>query len=245
MVSYKKLVHKTMPPEKEESAKKCIVGHYILRPVSNIITIPLLETSIEPTTVTIISGFFILASMFAFVMFPSKIRFIAGWLFLLVWNILDGVDGNIARYKDKCSERGEMWESFTGWLAIIVFYTGMGMTAFFQEKSILPALESINGYYYILMGNIAGISWILPRLVMHKKSNILDRNAAENLNRKNYGAIELFVFNVTSINGLAAVVFLVAYLLKLCDLCMIGYFLLSVIAGGICLYKLLNKQSFV
>lgn len=43
MIKYKDLVKKTMPIEKKKKASKCIVGHYLVRPISNIISIPLIE----------------------------------------------------------------------------------------------------------------------------------------------------------------------------------------------------------
>lgn len=52
MIKYKDLVKKTMPIEKKKKASKCIVGHYLVRPISNIISIPLIEKKVNPTTVT-------------------------------------------------------------------------------------------------------------------------------------------------------------------------------------------------
>lgn len=226
MISYKQLTAKTMPPEKRRLASRCVVGHYLVRPISNIMSIPLIEKKVNPTTVTKLSLFFAFIPIIAFI-YGGDYGFWIGWLSILIWNILDGVDGNIARYNNQCSKEGELWDAFVGWVAILTFYIGMGFTAYYQEPKF-ELLSRIPSFIYIFMGDIAALAWIFPRLIMHKKMTISGKNSVASIqDRGSYGFGKLIVFNLTSINGLASVLFLIFYLLGLVDFCMCFYFLLT------------------
>ena len=238
MITLKELRKKTMPPEKRASASRCIVGHYLVRPISDIISIPLIEKGVSATKVTIFSGLFPIISLFSFIFLKDSRGFWIGWIGLLIWNILDGVDGNIARYTGTCSKTGEMWDVTVGWFAIIPFYLGMGMVAFYSS-GVLSI--SIDKYFYILMGAIATIADIFPRLLMQKKNVLMGADSVKEIKqRTNYGFLKLTYFNITSINGLAAVIFALSYIFGLMDLCVIFYFFINTSMAIGVIYKLLK-----
>ncbi len=238
MISYKELRAKTMPPEKEKSASRDFIAHYLLRPISDIMSIPLIKAKVSATSVTIFSGIFPLVALFSFVFFKGALSFWTGWFCIFIWNLLDGVDGNIARYTNSCSKRGELWDATVGWMAMIAFYVGMGMTAYYDSGYFV---KEIPVFYYILMGAFSAMSCIFPRLVMHKKYGLSGAESVKEVKeRSDYGFLKLLVFNITSINGGAAVLFLVAYLLNIVGLCTICYFVLNLLITVVSLEKLLK-----
>lgn len=242
MIKYSELVKKTMPPEKRKKASRCIVGHYCVRPICNIVSIPFIEKDVDPTSVTIFSGVFPILALLSFIFLKGTVGFVLGWLSLFIWNVLDGVDGNIARYNDKCSLKGELWDATVGWVAVISFYMGMGFVAFYHPGYQMIFYKLPN-YTYIVMGSLSAIMWILPRLVMQKKNVLMGEKAVASIKqREDYNFIKLFLFNITSINGAAAVIFLLAYCLELNGICTIGYFLLSMAVGLGSLFTLLFKD---
>ena len=162
MVSYKELVQKAMPPEKRASASRCIISHYLFRPISNIITIPLLELGISATSVTKFSAIFPFLGLICFALWPTAAGFWCGWLAIFIWNILDGVDGNIARFTDTCSQLGELWDAAVGWFAIAVFYGGMGFAAYYHPGIIGERIMLPNSAYLVL-GWMTAMFWIFPR----------------------------------------------------------------------------------
>lgn len=242
MIAYKDLVVKTMPPEKKRTASRCVVGHYLVRPISNIISIPLIEMNINPTSVTIISLLPVLMAFGFFVTSRTTKGFVIGWFLIFLWNILDGVDGNIARYCEKSSIHGEIWDATVGWIAVIVFYEGMGFSAYKFGIYIQ------NTAFYLCIGGLTAILSIFPRLIMHKKASIVGSESTKELkNLKPEGAIslkdivKLILFNLISINGVAAIFFLVCLLTDTIELCMWGYFVLNLIVTLGSLYTLLKK----
>ena len=229
-----------MPESKRKSANKDILGFYLLRPIENLLCIPLIEAGVPATNITIFSFFVAVFAFFAF-LFPGAAGFWTGWILLLIWNICDGLDGNIARYTDTCSPCGDLWDATAGWVAIISFYFGMGMEAYFKPGYELIGLPS---YYYIIMGCMTGMFWIFPRTVMHKKATTQGIDSIKDVKgRSDYGILKLIAFNFTSITGLGSLLFLLSYLLNMSALCMIFYFLLSAVVCMGSLYSLLRKEK--
>lgn len=239
MISYQELVSKTMPKNKKASASKDVLGFYLLRPIENVLSIPFIEKGVVATNVTIFSFFVALFAIPAFLI-PGKLGFWIGWWLIFIWNLCDGIDGNIARYTDTCSARGDLWDATAGWVATISFYFGMGMAAYFN-----PGIDlKIPTYFYIIMGCFSSMFWIFPRTVMHKKAGIMGKDSVGDIKgRSGYGLIKTLMFNFTSINGFGALLFLLSYLFNLNSICMLLYFCVSGVACAGSLYSLLRKES--
>ena len=243
MSKYSEFVDKSLPKEKKAKVSRCIVGYYFVRPVCNIVSMPLVKTDISPTTITKISCVFALIGYLAFTLVPENIGFWVGWLCIYIWNVLDGVDGIIARYNNKCSKIGELWDAAVGWIAVIVFYAGMGHIAY-SEPGFLFQNTQINNVIFLILGYLASICFIFPRLILQKKNVLLGDEAVKNVKaRENYGTGKLKVFNLTSINGLASVLFLLSYLFHILGICTICYFILNfaIMIGS--LYSLLKEHK--
>ena len=240
MITYKQLVEKTMPPEKKRNAKRDIVGFYIYRPIENLISIPFIEAGINPTPVTVASLIPVLISMVVFALAKSFMGFFVGWLLILLWNILDGVDGNIARYCNKTSAKGELWDATVGWIGVIAFYEGLGFSAFRLGNHYVEPV------YYVFFGVMAATLWLFPRLVMHKKAGIVGKEATKELKDLSHEGMtikdiaKLLLFNVISINGAAAVVFLLCLIFGFTAECVLFYFVVNLVVATGSLWSLLK-----
>lgn len=234
----KEIRKKTLPKEKDEQAKIDFVTYYVIRGIADAITLPFIKLKISATAVTKFSLIWVIL-MFVFFMMEGIEYTILGFICFFIWDVLDGVDGNIARYTDTCSVNGGLWDATVGWLATFIFFLAMGIMAY-RENSII-ALEFIPKYYYIILGAMAGFLLLFPRLVMHKKKGMqADEDISELKDRAHYGIIKKIVFNLDSINGLALIIFIIACYFNLTNLCTIGYLILNGgIALGMC-YKLLK-----
>ena len=219
MIKYKDFVAKAMPPEKAKVARRCIIGHYLLRPIDNIISIPLAKLGVEPNTISYISLIPILVSFGVFAMADTVQDFIIGWLLIFIWSILDGVDGNIARYCEKTSVKGALLDAIIGWIAHIAFYSGMGFAAYrFARYLQEPAI-------YLYIGVLIAHFPLLARLVMHKKAGMVGIQVVDDMKTLNQEKMDLIdiakliIFNLASINGVAAVMFLICLLLNEMEIC--------------------------
>ena len=97
MITPKEIEQKTMSPEKRKSAKNDYFAFYIGRPLSYVLTIPFLYTNISPNAVSLISIIPLVIGFLLMCFGTGKEILVVGWLLFFLWNLLDGVDGNIAR----------------------------------------------------------------------------------------------------------------------------------------------------
>ena len=104
----KDLAEKTMTEEKRAQAKNDIFAFYIGRPISYVLTVPFLKMGISPNTVSFLSLFPSIIGFFLIGFGNTMTLKIVGWCMFFLWNLLDGVDGNIARYKEQFSKNGGM-----------------------------------------------------------------------------------------------------------------------------------------
>lgn len=197
-----------MPKEKYIDAKKDIIAFYIGRPVSDFFTYVCLKFKIRATSVSKLSCISTLAALLMFVFVHNKIGAILGYFFVLCWDVMDGIDGTIARYTDTCSQNGELWDAMGGYLVMPITYLGMGIVAFYEESLFCI---NISKYSYLIMGGIAAVCSILPRLLAQKKSNIYGNSSINKIKDKSsWGFVKIFLFNVYSIPGVAGLLFIIA-----------------------------------
>ena len=95
MISFEELHRKTLPEKKKKFVKVDFVSYYLWRPLCDFISILLMPTKITPTGVTIFSFYTSLLSLIVFIILPGKIGALLGYLLIWIWNISDGIDGNI------------------------------------------------------------------------------------------------------------------------------------------------------
>lgn len=230
MITPKKIEQKTMNPDKKASAKNDYFAFYIGRPLSYVLTIPFLYTNISPNTVSIIS---IVPIIIGFILMSvgttKKILFI-GWFCFFIWNLLDGVDGNIARYKKQFSKMGSVYDAMSGYIAMVLSFFGWGVAAAHNPGYIQNFLQ-LPVDLYIILGALSGIFVIFPRFIMHKAITTLgNENAMDSVKDKsNYGFIKLVALNLTSISGFVQVLMLIAIILNMLDLFTLGYFLINLL----------------
>lgn len=223
---FKELRKKTLPKDKKNEVKTDLIAYYIIRPLGDILTYPCLKLKINATTITKISAIFIILMYITVILGNSNFYYMLAVLFLFIWDILDAVDGNIARFTDTCSPKGGLWDASVGWLAMFFFFSAMGIIAF-RENSLID-ITIIPKYIYIILGSFSGFCLIFPRLVMHKKAGLFGNDEIKSdKDRANYGIIKKIVFNLTSINGLAMVLFIISLFTNTCNLCMLLYVILN------------------
>ena len=114
MITPKQIEEATMTSEKRASAKNDYFAFYIGRPLSYVLTVPFLYTNITPNTISLISVIpIIIGFVFTYTAQTKEVLLIA-WSMFFLWNLLDGVDGNVARYKKQFSKMGSVYDAMSG-----------------------------------------------------------------------------------------------------------------------------------
>lgn len=221
-ISIKDLHQRTLPKEKKKAVKIDFVSYYLWRPLCDFISTIIINTNIKATTVTIFSFWMAFLALPVFIFVHGIKGALLGYLLIWIWNIADGIDGNIARYKKTFSKKGDFWDAVAGYMAMVSFYFGAGIVAASEKSLIFPNLWDKK--YYILLGAIAALSTIFPRLVVQKKNVVYGDKSTESLKKKsNYGLLRKLVMNVNSINGLAGLLLLFAIIFHVTNVFIIFY----------------------
>ncbi len=119
----------TKKPSFKETIKSWDTENYLdrifYRPVGYRLALLLKPTGIVPNAVTIVSIFVGIAACLLFLPDDSLIINMVGFLLLVSANILDCVDGQLARMTGIKSELGRILDGFSGDLWFLTFYTVM------------------------------------------------------------------------------------------------------------------------
>lgn len=243
MITAKDIEKETMSPEKRASAKNDYFAFYVGRPLSYVLTIPFLYTRISPNMVSVISIIPLLIGFVLMYIGQSKQMLCLGWLMFFIWNLLDGVDGNIARYKKQFSKLGSVYDAMSGYAAMVLSFFAWGIAAA-HNPGIFQRIMPLPTDIYIIMGGISGVAVIFPRLVMHKVISTSGESKSTDSvkNKSEFGFLKIIALNLTSIAGFVQVLMLLAILIDMLDLFTIGYCFLNCGIMIISLYSVLKEN---
>ena len=228
MISIKELHEKTLPDYKKKFVKMDYVSYYLWRPICDYATIVLLNTKITANFITILSFFSCIISLCFFIFVSNIYGALLGYLFFWIWNICDGIDGNIARYTNTCSKSGDLWDAVAGYAAMFVMYFGAGIYAS-NELSIVQIPE-ISSEFYCIMGALSGMFTLFPRLITQKKESVYGKNSTKFMkDRSTFGIVKIVATNLTSINGLSGLLLLISIIFGFTNLYTIFYFVVMLL----------------
>lgn len=228
MITVKDIEEKTMSPEKRESARNDLFAFYVGRPLSYVLSIPFMYTNITPNTISLMSIVPIIAGFLIACFTRTKGGMILSWCMFFLWNLLDGVDGNVARYKKQFSKMGSVYDAMAGYLAAAFTFFSAGIMAAHSEGPLVRG-GLVTAEAMVILGGVTAVVNMFPRLVMHKATTeLMDKEAVSSISeKKNYGILKVIALNLKSCAGGAQVLFLVAILLNILDIYTVCYFVFN------------------
>lgn len=238
-MTFQEVYNRVMPEKKRKEERFNIFAHWIGRPISILMTLPLINSKVKPTTVTKWSIAFATVG-FALVAFgPNMLIKVLGWLCFLMWNLLDGVDGNLARCTNQCSQMGDLWDTTAGYAAMVFTYFAAGIAGYYDNN----AIALCDSHWLLILGGATAVISIFPRLVMHKKksSNIDDTGVKALSDKQNFGLKNIIAMNFISPSGFMQVIFLICIVCHFLNLFVAFYFFVNSAIMLLSLYKLLKE----
>ena len=237
-MTYKEVYDIAVPRKKREMEKWNLFAANIGRPISVVMTIPLVNSKIKPITVTFWS---VVAAFFgaAFMSFGGTVYWcVVGWFFFFLWNLLDGVDGNLARCQNTCSKRGELWDAFGGYAALVLTYISISIASYNDTYDLII----LDKHWILIFGGLTSVLAIFPRLIFQKKLNLgIDENKTNSLrDKKNFDLKQIIALNIISATGLMQPIILVCILLHALSLFVVTYFVFNLFITLVSLVKLLK-----
>ena len=232
MITPKEIARKTMTDEKRNEIRKDLFPYYVIRPISYVLTVPLLYTGVSANCITVISIFFTMIG-FALLSFGKLMYMqILGWVFFFLWNVFDNIDGNIARYKKATSPNGDLLDTLGGYMAISLTLLGMGAAAYFESGQ----------YIWFVIAGASSVSTLIPRTLTHRMISLGkdDDSAAELKNKEDYSLAKVVALNICDPAGFQMVFMLIAIIFHLCSLFTAGYAVLNILVMAYSIRQLMK-----
>ncbi len=158
-----KFFHDSMPAWKRK--KDSTLTRFIYRPLSFFLASVAANLGISANTVSYCSAIVALISCGMFLI-PGTVFHIIGAVMMIIWLIMDCIDGNLARAIQK-QPFGEFADSISSYLLVGFMCTAAGFAAY-QEGGLL--FEQGNPWI-ILLGALASSSDTMMRLIYQKYKN--------------------------------------------------------------------------
>lgn len=231
----KDIERKTMSPAKKAMAKNDYFAFYVGRPLSYLLTVPFVKTNITPNQISYLSIIPLIVGFIIMIFTTDFVVLLLAWFLFFLWNLLDGVDGNLARYREQYSKDGSVVDAMAGYVAMVLTYFGAGIVAAHLNDSDI----------YIILGALSGISLIFPRLVMHKYINTVaqDESVSSIKDKSDFNTIKILALNMTSITGIPQVLLLLTILTNQLVLFTLVYFTINFLLMIFSLYSLFKKEN--
>ncbi|BDS70811.1 WciO [Streptococcus pneumoniae] len=231
----KDIERKTMSPAKKAMAKNDYFAFYVGRPLSYLLTVPFVKTNITPNQISYLSIIPLIVGFIIMIFTTDFVVLLLAWFLFFLWNLLDGVDGNLARYREQYSKDGSVVDAMAGYVAMVLTYFGAGIVAAHLNDSDI----------YIILGALSGISLIFPRLVMHKYINTVaqDESVSSIKDKSDFNTIKILALNMTSITGIPQVLLLLTILTNQWVLFTLVYFTINFLLMIFSLYSLFKKEN--
>ncbi|VLC75666.1 WciO [Streptococcus pneumoniae] len=231
----KDIERKTMSPAKKAMAKNDYFAFYVGRPLSYLLTVPFVKTNITPNQISYLSIIPLIVGFIIMIFTTDFVVLLLAWFLFFLWNLLDGVDGNLARYREQYSKDGSVVDAMAGYVAMVLTYFGAGIVAAHLNDSDI----------YIILGALSGISLIFSRLVMHKYINTVaqDESVSSIKDKSDFNTIKILALNMTSITGIPQVLLLLTILTNQWVLFTLVYFTINFLLMIFSLYSLFKKEN--
>jgi hypothetical protein len=154
---------KTRPAELEDG-----LNRFVYHPLSHRLALVLRHTPITPNMVSVSSFLSIVAAAAAYTLLPFPQSVAVGLAFHILWHILDGADGDLARLTNRTSPLGEVIDGICDYAGHVILYFALAfyaggwcwvVTPLAAASRILQAnhIESVRRTY---LWRAYGVPWI-------------------------------------------------------------------------------------
>ncbi len=105
------------------------LNFYFYHPLARRLAMLLRPTGISPNMVSVMSALSLVAATFCFVGLAWPVNALAGLFFMLLWHVVDGADGDLARMTGKASATGELVDGVCDYFGNTVMYFAFAFLA--------------------------------------------------------------------------------------------------------------------
>jgi phosphatidylglycerophosphate synthase len=213
----------------EEKARLSLIrnpwGYFVVRPFSYRITPWFINLGFSANAVTVLELALIICGL-AFITSGAVYRYnlVAGALIINLAGILDRIDGNIARFHNRCSKFGEMFDAIVGIFSASFLPLCLGISIFLGGVSSISIWgRKLPGLFWLLVGIADSWTYLFRRL-LSLKYQMIRADKVWKPGRKIISILSAFPFSFKE--PLLIVVLIIGVL----DLFLFGYMVCNLVA---------------
>jgi phosphatidylglycerophosphate synthase len=215
--------------KKENDYNSFLIG--ILRPFSYYPTKIFVGLGFSPNGITYLNYVVVILAMYLFLTINEGLIYFAV-LLLFLWQLLDIIDGNIARYQKKTSKKGAFIDHMLGIILLSILYPVLGFRCLNDEVTLFILDEKS----ILILSFLTSILAILSRLTMFYVEDIFSKNVLKRFKYDNLGKLEKNFFtnkiliiarNIEMLGGLQLFILLFFSLIFKIEIFIFLYFIIN------------------
>ena len=129
------------------------LNFYLFHPLAARLARLLVPTRISPNMVSVMSMLALVAATWAFTTLAWPQNALVGFAFMLVWHVVDGADGDLARMTGRASPTGELVDGVCDYAGNVIMYI-----------AFVLILDDTIGFWAWPLGLAAGISHVVQTI---------------------------------------------------------------------------------
>jgi phosphatidylglycerophosphate synthase len=112
------------PPPRRRELEDALNLH-LFHPLAHRLALLLRPTGISPNAVSVVSGLFVMAAAWAYTGLGWPVSALLGFTLHMLWHVVDGADGDLARLTGRSSPAGELVDGVADYAGHIVLYVAL------------------------------------------------------------------------------------------------------------------------
>ena len=204
----------------------------ILRPISYYPTKIFIKLGFTPNGITYLNYILVFYAIYLFLTINESLIYFAVVL-LFFWQLLDIIDGNIARYQKKTSKKGAFIDHMLGIILLSILYPTLGLRCFNDEVNFFLVF---NQNSILILSFFTSIFALLSRLSMFYIEDIFSENILKRFKYDNLGKLEKSFFknkiyiiarNIEMLGGLQLFILLFFSIISKIEIFIVLYFIIN------------------
>jgi phosphatidylglycerophosphate synthase len=127
-----------------------ITNLYLIHPLASRLVPIFAQLHVTPNAVSIVGMLFGILSAFAYYRYWDPRFAIAGFALMIAWHVMDGADGQLARYTQSYSYFGKMLDGIADNVTFAAVYAALAVTASRRHGNWVYALVAISAVFHAI-----------------------------------------------------------------------------------------------